>query len=77
MVWSEQIDGPRQTMMPFTGFVGRPSLTIGKNQVGVQILDVDPYSCGTDNCTPYGASASFRTFVEPVAIGLRPSFVWY
>jgi len=77
IVWQEPITGPRQTMTPFTGFVGRPSLTIGKGQIGVQLYDVDPNGCGWDNCIPYSATSSFRTLVEPVEIGLRPSFVWW
>ena len=77
VLWSQALAAARQTMMPFTGFVGRPSITIGKNQVGVQFWEVDPNSCESDNCIPYSATASFQTLVEPLEIGLRPSFVWW
>jgi hypothetical protein len=77
LLWHHEVEGDRQTMMPFVGFVGRPYVTIGDGQVGVQFYDVPPNSCGSDNCTPFDGRGALQTFVEPVSIGLRPSFVWY
>lgn len=77
LITAERLVSPRWTMTPFIGFGGRPHVAISNGQILVEALDVDPHTCGSDNCTPYGASFNFRTVLAPAILGLRPAFVWW